>query len=187
MVSIISGRFKGRRLQTASGPGYRPATSRVRESLFSILQSLDINWPKTSVLDLFAGSGALGLEALSRGAGYVLWVEKNKKVARVIRENLRLLHVPGESGRVLTQDVFYFLARTPPLCFQLVFIDPPYQGGYLDPALKGLVRGGWLADGALVQAETEADLETPRFEGLDMLREKIYGQTRVCIWKKRSI
>jgi len=186
MVSIISGHFKGRKLHTVSGPGYRPATARVRESLFSTLQSLGVDWSGLRVLDLFAGSGALALEALSRGGEYALLVEKDKSAAGAIKKNLKELHVPPEKGRMMNKDVFSFLRRPSFGDFGLVFIDPPYGRQYLQPAMDSLLRGKWLSDGAFVQAEIEAGLNLPEFDGLQLTREKLYGQTKVCIWKRIS-
>jgi 16S rRNA (guanine966-N2)-methyltransferase len=185
MVSIISGKFKGRKLHTASGPGYRPATARVRESLFSTLQSMGVDWSGLRVLDLFAGSGALALEALSRGAEYALLLEKDKRAAGVLKRNLKELDIPPEKGRVITRDVFSFLDRPSFGDFGLVFIDPPYGRNYLQPAVDSLLHGRWLTEDAFIQAEIESGLALPEFDGLQLAREKLYGQTKVCIWKKR--
>lgn len=186
-MRIISGRFRGRRLNTCTGPGYRPATGKVRESLFSILESSGINWQGARVLDLFAGSGALGFEALSRGAEYALLIEKNRNAVNTLKKNLRDLDLAKDTCRVLAKDVLAFLNKPGDNPFDIVFIDPPYRLNMLQPTLKSLVNKGWVTSGSLIQAEIESELPTPTMESLIPVREKLYGQTKVCLWKKRSI
>ena len=105
-MRIIAGKYKGRKIKTCFGPGYRPATGRVRESLFSMLEARGMFWPEAAVLDVFAGSGSLGLESLSRGARKVVFWEKNARAANSIRANLRLFDIPETRAKVLCTDVF---------------------------------------------------------------------------------
>lgn len=187
-MRIISGRFKGRVIRTTSGPGYRPATGRVRESLFSILEARGVAWAETRVIDIFAGSGSLGIECLSRGAVQAWFVEKSPKAAALIRSNLQTLGARRAEYEVVARDLFTFLASPPPVRFQLAFIDPPYGRDLLKPALDRLLETGLLDDEALICAEVEKSVDLTALSGtraveLTLLRDKTYGQTRIYLWK----
>ena len=150
MLRIIGGRWRGRRLRFPATPGLRPTPDRVRETLF--------NWLAPTIrgarcLDLFAGSGSLGFEALSRGAAEVVFVERDPAVARYLETLLAEL-APGE-GRVLRADAGGWLAG-PPDAFDVVFLDPPFDVEVLPALLEQLVTGGWLAAGARVYVECPA-------------------------------
>ncbi len=186
-MRVISGRYGGRSLKTAEGPGYRPATGRVREALFSLLDSRLGGFQGLRVLDLFAGSGSLGIEALSRGASLAWFVEMNRKAAHVLAGNLKALGADPGSWRLFTEDVSQVLRRPPPEPFDLVFADPPYRKKLLAPALKLLTAKGWLAPGGLVTAEVEAemgpwDLPEESVGPLALEDDRLYGQTRILIW-----
>jgi 16S rRNA (guanine966-N2)-methyltransferase len=183
-MRITGGEFKGRRLHTDEGPGYRPATARVREAVFSMLQARGVDWPGVDVLDAFAGSGSMGIEALSRGARRAVFVERNKTAARGIDRNLSLLGLRRGRAGVLTRDVLSLLQKPPPSPFGLVFIDPPYGMDYLLPSLERLTDNGWADTGALVVAEVEAGLDVSAVSAMvEELVDKKYGQTRILIWK----
>jgi 16S rRNA (guanine966-N2)-methyltransferase len=183
-MRIISGQFGGRKIKTVSGPGYRPATSKVRQAVFSMLESRGVNWEGARVLDLFAGSGSLGLEALSRGAAEAWFVEKNRKAAEVIVENVKLLGVT-HSCRILAKELFAVIDKAAPIPFDVVFIDPPYGQNLLGPAMKGVLENNWLSGQGVLVAETEASMELDgSIAGtLEPLIEKMYGQTRIRVWK----
>lgn len=185
-MRIISGKYKGRQIKTIEGPGYRPAMSRVRESLFSLLLARGIDWGNTSVLDLFAGSGSLGFESLSRGAPSVLFVEKDKRASICLQKNVEFLGVQEESS-VITEDVLNYVAKLPRQKFSLVFIDPPYAENFLPRTLSHLLRKNWLEQGAFVVAEVEKYLkiDTASFPELDLELDRKYGQTRIIIWTKQ--
>jgi len=187
-MRIIAGKYKGRKIKTCHGQGYRPATGRVRESLFSMLEARGVYWPEVAVLDVFAGSGSLGLEALSRGAKKAVFWEKNARAANFIRTNLRMLDVPKPKAQVLCADVFKILDRNADLSFDLVFIDPPYGKDLLIPALQGLIAHGWINEQALIVAEVENKLELTHLfkENLKLLKNKLFGQTRIYIWEKKN-
>jgi len=184
-MRIIAGRFGGRCVKVVEAPGLRPATGRVRESLFSMLLSRGALFPGARVLDLFAGAGSVGIEALSRGAGRAVFVERSPAVAKVLRENLRGLGLSPEEARVMEADVAKALPRLAGQAFDLVAIDPPYGHGLLPPALAGLAAHGLVAPGGVVVAEIEAGLELattdvpPAFERLG---DRTYGQTRIILW-----
>lgn len=169
-----------------SGPGYRPATSKVRQAVFSMLESRGLAWEGLRVLDLFAGSGSLALEALSRGAAFALFVEKNKKAAACVRGTLGDLGLAGDRARVAAADLFKLLKKAPEAPFDLVFIDPPYGKDLLLPALALAVDGGWIAPGAFVLAEVEDRLDLDPGDahpGLTTVTDRTYGQTRIVLWK----
>ena len=192
-MRIIAGEYRGRSLKTTTGPGYRPAMGKVREALFSMLESRGLAWEDTLVLDLFAGSGSLGFEALSRGARGAMFVESAPNAVKIIRENAKLLQI--EEGRVaiVENEAGKALGRPPAEPFSLVFIDPPYKLNLLERCLTLLVKNNWLADGAIVNAEVEAKLafhperlpETIT-TAVELEADRAYGQTRVLLWKNKA-
>ena len=176
-MRIIGGDFRGRRLASV-GKGdeaarLRPTSDRVRESLFNVLVNrFGETLNGAYVLDLFAGTGALGLEALSRGAAHVTFVENGRAALKLLRENIVLCRVETQT-RILTRD-----ARKPGVAAQacdLVFLDPPYGKGLGEAALRAAMAGGWLAPRALVVWEEGGAVEVP--EGLVALDEHSYGGT----------
>ncbi|MFO7803520.1 MAG: 16S rRNA (guanine(966)-N(2))-methyltransferase RsmD [Desulfovermiculus sp.] len=185
-VRIASGRYKGHKITTVSGPGYRPAMDKVRQALFSMLEARGLCWTNSRVLDLFAGSGSLGLEALSRGAQEVVFVDNSSKAVRALRETLSRLGVAGGQGRVVSKKAAAFLRQAPREPFDLAFVDPPYGYNLLLPTLQGLQAGEWIVGKGLVAAEVEADLEVP--DVLDCAPEvnRTYGQTRIVVWRVQS-
>lgn len=186
-MRIIAGAFKGRPIRTTEGPGYRPATGRVRESVFSMLESLGADWRRTRVADIFAGSGSLGLESLSRGAQEVVFVEKAPPAAALIRVNLEGLEPDRERWRVVKIDALRWAGTSEAGPFDLVFVDPPYGKGLLVPVVRLLVDRAVLSREGLVCAEVEAGLEfeNPPHPDLITVRDKLYGQTRICIWGRK--
>lgn len=185
-MRIIAGEYRGRQIRTTEGPGYRPATGKVRESLFSMLESLGVDWEETRVADIFAGSGSLGIEALSRGAKNAVFVEKAAQAATLIRSNLEALGVERRRCNVAKTDALRWLGGSGCGPFDLVFIDPPYGKDLLLPTLGLLLERGALTQDGIVCAEVEAGLsfENPPRQDLLLLRDKLYGQTRICIWRR---
>lgn len=152
-LRIIGGDYRRRLLPVPDSPGLRPTPDRVRETLFNWLAA---DLPGARVLDLFAGTGALGLEALSRGAREATFVERDGRVAGQLEENLATLGA-AERGRVITADVTSFLAGPPTPC-SLAFLDPPFRQGLAEPCCTAL-ESGWLADNAFIYLECERELE----------------------------
>ena len=178
MTRIIAGAYGGRRIETPKGDGTRPTSDRVREAMFSSIQSeLGGFDDELRVLDLFAGSGALGLEALSRGAGSAVFVESNAKAAAVIKRNIREL---GASAVIDRMTVERFVDGATPDVFGLVFLDPPYALPTEQVAgLVSTLRTRWTETDALFVVERSSrDLFTWP-EGVEGLRDKTYGETRV--------
>jgi 16S rRNA (guanine966-N2)-methyltransferase len=179
MTRIISGVAGGRRLQTPPGSTTRPTSDRVREALFSRLEHRGL-LDGTHVLDLYAGSGALGLEAASRGAASVLLVESHRAAAKVIRDNIAVVGRPGV--RVVTDTVERTLGGGPPggIRMDLVLIDPPYDVSEeaLTAVMEALVAHGWLGTDAFVVVERSTRSPQPTWpEGLELSGEKRYGET----------
>lgn len=181
MTRIISGVAGGRRLRTPSGSSTRPTSDRVREALFSRLEHRGL-LDGTHVLDLYAGSGALGLEAASRGASLVVLVESHRPAAAVIRANIASLGIDG--ARVVTDTALHALTVGPVdgIRMDLVLLDPPYDVGEADLAavLTALVDRGWLAPEAFVVVERAARTPQPSWPaGLELSGERRYGDTTV--------
>ena len=154
MARVIAGQAGGRRLAVPDGRNTRPTSDRAREGLFATIVSLTGSLDGARVLDLYAGSGAVGLEALSRGAGHVLLVESGARAARVIRDNIAAIGLPG--AELATDRVERVLAKGPDNGpYHVVFADPPYAlpGDEVSAMLSALVKHGWLAPGALVIVE----------------------------------
>jgi 16S rRNA (guanine966-N2)-methyltransferase len=172
-VRVVAGRHRGRPLKAPPGSGTRPTADRVREALFSILGPVD----GLRVLDLYAGSGALGIEALSRGAASATFVERDRRAADVIRANLETL---GEEAEVAVRDATAWLAGQPAgTAFELVLLDPPYDSaGRMGEALSERLPAV-LAPGALIV--TESDKRNPLILDLPLADERTYGDTRVAI------
>ena len=172
-MRVIAGAYGGRRLQAPPGRGTRPTSDRVREALFSILGA---RVERATVLDLFAGSGALGLEALSRGAASATFVDSAPAALRALRANLEAL---GAEGEVVRADALRWLsaARDEARQYSLVFLDPPYQrAGELGAALS-VALPGVLAPDAL--AVTESDRRAPLELTIPAIDERRYGDTLI--------
>lgn len=173
-VRIIGGRHRGRRLHFRPGPGLRPTPDRVRETLFNWLQG-EIHGARC--LDLFAGSGALGLEALSRGAAYVLAIESNRRAAQSLRDNVERI---GEAATVEVRgaDALRLLKVAPEWPFDVVFVDPPFASTLLPETCRLLEQNGWLGPAALVYLEQDAHQPWPPMPpNWTILREGAAGQS----------
>lgn len=179
-VRIISGRHRGRKLPVLTAEGLRPTGDRVKETLFNWLMGAVRN---ARCLDCFAGSGALGFEALSRDANFVLFLEKDKQVANQLRANLRTLATPVDRALVQTTDSLQFLQQPPQMPFNLVFLDPPFHFGLAEKALLLLEQYQWLADKALVYVETEKKQPLALPAHWVCLKEKTTGQVAYRLYE----
>jgi len=179
MTRVIAGAAGGRRLLVPPGNGTRPTSDRAREGLFSTWQSL-LGGPLDGerVLDLYAGSGAVGLEALSRGAGHTLLVEADARAAKTVRDNVRNLGLPGAEVRAGKAE--QVIRTAPPAApYELAFLDPPYAvtDDDLREILLTLRTGGWLAEEALVTVERSTrggQFHWP--DGFEAIRSRRYGE-----------
>ena len=178
MTRIIGGHAGGRRLQTQRGSHTRPTSDRVREALFSTIESWCGSLSGLRFLDLYAGSGAVGIEAWSRGAGVVTLVEQDRRASGLIRDNARTVGFRG--AHVVTASVSTTLRRTPSAPYDLAFLDPPYPHGTdtVDADLQALCDHGWLVPGALVAVERSSRSVAPSFpEAFSEVSERHYGET----------
>lgn len=178
MTRIIGGHAGGRRIQTPGGQHTRPTTDRVREALFSAVESWCGSLQGLRFLDLYAGSGAVGLEAWSRGAGVVSLVESDRRTARLIYDNAKLLGFPRV--HVLTSSVTAALSRPPAAPYDVVFMDPPYhlEDQSVDDELALLSAQEWLVPGAMVVVERSSRSGAPSWPaGFSDTRQRTYGET----------
>jgi 16S rRNA (guanine966-N2)-methyltransferase len=184
MLRIVGGRLGGRRIGAPKGEATRPTAEKVRGALFNMLANL-MDLEGARVLDLYAGSGALGLEALSRGAAHVTFVESNARTAALIRANLAALEIEAGAASVVTARVLAWLGREATgLPAHLILADPPYAAGECDPLLAALADWPGAASGAWIAVEAPARLE-PRLPGrLELTRVKRYGDTQLLICRK---
>lgn len=183
MTRIIGGTAKGRRLQTPPGDATRPTADRVREALFSALEAELGSLHGVRFLDLYAGSGAVGLEAASRGAVAVTAVESNRRTARLIGANAGTVGVEVD---VRAQSVAAVLATPPRASYDVVFLDPPYPlaADAVAAVLAQLVDHGWVLPGGSVVVERSARSVAPTWPaGLELRRERKYGET--VLWYLR--
>ena len=184
-MRIVGGSFKGRTLVAPEGRDTRPTTDRAREAVFNILEhavwSGGVEGKR--ILDLFAGSGALGFEALSRGASFCLFVETDAAARGAIRDNIEALGVFGDT-RIHRRDAADLGQRPAGLDapFDLVFLDPPYHKDLGEAALKILAPGGWITPDARIAFECAAD-ETPAHDGFTLLDERTYGAAKMLFLK----
>jgi 16S rRNA (guanine966-N2)-methyltransferase len=185
-MRIIGGRLKGRVLASPASLSIRPTSERLRESIFDILEH---RYPGRlegqRAVDLFAGAGALGIEALSRGVRFVLFVDNGAQARALLRANVEGLGLGGVT-RIWRADATK-LGRAPaggP--FALAFLDPPYGQNLAGAALVSLVRGGWLEPDALCVVEEAAQAEIVAPRGLTFIDERIYGDTRMAILRRES-
>jgi 16S rRNA (guanine966-N2)-methyltransferase len=183
-MRIVAGKHKGRRLPGPGDLDVRPTSDRARQALFNILSHGDYAGPHApmpqgqAVLDVFAGTGALGLEALSRGAAPVCFIERDKAAARLIEATAKGM---GEAAntRVLTLDATK--PGHPPARFDLVLLDAPYHTGQSAPALNALAIKGWLREGAICCVELAKQEDFQRGPAFTMLDERHYGAARMVI------
>ncbi len=179
MTRIVAGTLGGRRLESPAGDRTRPTSDRVREALFSRVESFLGGFDGTAVLDLYAGSGAVGLEALSRGASRAVLVESDRRAATVVRRNIDALGL-ADRAELVAQPVERVARQPPRVLAGLVFADPPYamSAVALRQVLGGALTTGWCAPGALIVVERPTRADSWRFpQGIDSVGERRYGET----------
>ncbi len=171
-LRIIGGTWRGRKLAFPSLPGLRPTPDRVRETLFNWLQNII---PGARCLDLYAGSGALGFEALSRGAAEAVMVDRQPQVIAQLRQHSETLHTDG--AHPVLADAREFLGQTPARPFDVVFLDPPFSDDVLGACLQRLAEPGWLAPAAWIYVEAARATPLPALPaGWELFRHKAAGQ-----------
>jgi len=181
-VRVISGRYGGRKLHTLIGSQVRPTSDRVKEAIFNIITGRLEN---AIVMDMFAGTGNLGIEALSRGAQKAVFVEQSQNSLRMIRSNLASLGIAPEIYQIITGDAFKVVTRLRgiPERFDLVFVDPPYEKGFAEKALSALAEADVVKPGGLVIVETASRETTPQSSHFELLRQSVYGDTAVYFFR----
>ena len=179
-MRVISGKARGVRLKTPTGLETRPTADRVKEALFSIIQ---FDLPGATVLDLFGGTGQLGIEAISRGAKSAVFVDQSQQACKLISENLRLAHMEKE-GRVVRSDYMTFLKNSREK-FHIVLLDPPYAEVFLENALKLITEIDILQSNGIIVAECPFGKELPwEFPGYSRSKDYKYGKTALTVYRK---
>jgi len=183
-MRVITGTARGMKLRTPTGMDTRPTTDQTKESMFNIIQ-FDIEGRQ--VLDLFAGTGQLGIEALSRGASGAVFADLRADCVKIIRENLQHTRFDGVST-VYQADYRTVLGRAQAESFGLIFLDPPYEGGMLEDAVRTIAQRDLLAWGGMIVCEglrenNLPELAPPYYKG----REYVYGKTRITLYIKRQV
>ncbi|MDO8535020.1 MAG: 16S rRNA (guanine(966)-N(2))-methyltransferase RsmD [Xanthobacteraceae bacterium] len=180
-MRIVAGRLRGRALKSPVSAAIRPTADRLREAIFNVLvHAYGDPITDARVLDLFAGTGALGLEALSRGAGFALFVEEAAEARALIRENVEALGLTGAT-RIFRRDASKLGDAKPIEPFTLVFCDPPYGQGLAERALAGARAGGWLAPGALIVVEEASESGFTPPAGFGELERRRYDDSEIVI------
>lgn len=179
-MRVISGIRRGAKLITREGDDVRPTTDRVKESIFNLIQEF---LPCDTVLDLFAGSGALGIEAVSRGSSKCICVDCDKLSLDTVKknyENLRLL----ESCELVLSDASAYLKRCSDK-FDIIFLDPPYNKGFTTPVMELLNERNLLNDDGVIVIESDDGDDLPEFAGFNILKKKKYGRTIITLYEKK--
>jgi len=172
-LRIIAGQWRGQKLNFPDLPGLRPASDRIRETQFNWLQAEIIG---AKCLDLFAGSGALGLEALSRNADSVVFVDSSKNAIDSIRENLSKLH--SEQAQLFCQQAKLYVTSSQPLKFDIIFLDPPFDSNLLNPSITALQQGSCLRKGSLIYLEHEKNSHINLPKNWVLLKSKKSGNVK---------
>ena len=187
-MRITGGRFRGRPLVAPADVRVRPTSDKVRQAIFNILAHNDFGigfgLEGARVADLFAGTGALGIEAISHGASFCLFVDDSVECRALIRRNVEALALTGIT-KIWRRDATQ-LGPMPAGSggpFSLVFLDPPYRKNLVLPATQSLVEGGWLSPDAVLVAEMSADGTVPHLADFALLDDRTYGDTRVSFWR----
>lgn len=185
-MRISGGELRGRNIFVPKSDAIRPTQDRVREALFSIIQC---EVPGAKFLDLFAGTGAVGLEALSRGASHAVFVEMAPKHMEILRRNIETFGKNAQS-EVAKADAYRYIAGYGGEGFDIAFADPPYtlgeEKGY-ESVLKTLAERGVVKPGGLFIAEMTATQKSGETAGWELLRDRTYGKTRLCLWRRSEV
>lgn len=179
-MRVVGGKFRGRALASPKHEGLRPTSDRVREAVFNILAHgiEGFSLEGARVMDLFAGTGALGIEALSRGAQYCLFVEEAAEARALIRMNIEALGFMGVT-RIFRRDATDIGPAGKLDSYDIAFLDPPYGKGLGEKAIRAVVDGKWLVPGALVVLEEREGVEVVLPAGLSTIDQRVWGDTQV--------
>ena len=175
-MRVISGIRKGLKLKAPDGMNTRPTTDRVKESVFNIIQT---HIPSDNVLDLFSGSGALGIEALSRRCGKCTFVEYNKQAFELVRHNVEISKLSDNAHLVFSDAISYLASASEP--FDIIFLDPPYNKGLIAPVLDKISERNLLSVDGIIVIETEKDGEAVLHPDFRCVRNAVYGKTVISV------
>ena len=179
-MRVITGTAGGRKLKSPNGNAVRPTTDHVKQAIFNILQ---FDMEGRRVLDLFGGTGQMGIEALSRGAREAVFVDSSRTSVSLIRENLKLC---GFRAPVIQSDALNYLQRGEK--FDIIFVDPPYDAGLYEPVLERINAVDNLYEGGIIICETRAGERLPEMQApYGMLRERSYGNVKICIYTRNAV
>jgi 16S rRNA (guanine966-N2)-methyltransferase len=186
-MRVVGGKYRGRALASPEHAGLRPTADRVREAVFNILLHgiADLEMDGVRVIDLFAGTGALGIEALSRGAAYCLFVEETAEARAIIRTNIEALGLTGAT-KIFRRDATDLGAAGNIEPFGIAFLDPPYSKGLGEKTLVSLRDGGWLAPGAVIVLEERESTSVALPKGFSELDRRSYGEAQVIFGRCES-
>ena len=185
MLRIIGGEYRGRKLKVPSGKNVRPTSDRVREALFNLLAN-SLRWEEMTVLDLYAGSGALGLEALSRGARNAIFVEISSKNLKIIIENIELISLKQERYELVHDQAVQWIHKfTDPKKPCLAFLDPPFYGKEYDYILEKLALINTIRSGSIIVVESSNSKEIKFPDIMELMTHKRYGSVTIDILRKR--
>jgi 16S rRNA (guanine966-N2)-methyltransferase len=183
-MRVVGGQFKGRSLFGPKDDRVRPTSDKVREALFNIIAHGGYPLDGARVLDLFAGTGAMGVEALSRGAAFVLFVDDHLESRAIVRRNVEAMNLTGVT-KIWRRDATRLDERPPNAgaAFDLIFADPPYRKGLGKLALTSARVGGWIAPGALIVLEEASDQDIPDPDGFARIDLRTYGDTQAVFYR----
>ena len=183
-MRIVAGKFRAKRIEAPKGLTTRPTSDRVRQALFNVLEhgAPQFDFAGARVLDLFAGSSALGLEAMSRGARFCLFVEESADARASIRRNVEALSLTGVT-KIWRRDATRLGEAGTMQPFDLIFLDPPYGKSLGLRALQSAAAGGWIKDGAIAVLEDRADAEIELPAAFQQLDARIYGETKIVVMR----
>lgn len=180
-MRIISGIRRGHKLFEFEGDDVRPTTDRVKESVFNIIQTFI---PDAVCLDMFAGSGALSFEAISRGAKKAVCLDKDKRSIDIIKKNANSLGF-SDYCEIINTSCFDYMERSKEK-FDVIFLDPPYNKNFIEPVLEGIVKNNLLNEDGIVVLESDGTDFHDDFDGLEMYRQRKYGRTYITVYKKNN-
>lgn len=181
-MRIISGMRRGHKLLEFEGDDIRPTTDRVKESIFNIIQTFV---PDAVCLDMFAGSGALSFEAVSRGAAKAVCIDKDKRSIDIIRKNVEALRF-SDFCEILNMSCFEYAKQTKEK-FDIIFLDPPYNKNLIEPSLDAIIKNDLLSDDGIIVLESDDTDFNGEFNGLEIYRNKKYGRTYITVYRKSKM
>ena len=178
-MRVIAGKARRLPLKTVKGMNTRPTTDRIKETLFNMINN---KLPNANFLDLYSGSGAIGIEALSRGAKYAVCTDLDANSVKIIKKNADELQF--DNIEILNQDAMGFIKNSNS-CFSVIFLDPPYNKGFIKPIIEAIIENGLLETDGIIVLESDNSDEHSEISGLDIIKQKRYGRTYVTVYQRR--